>query len=40
MEAEGAGAIASIEDCIEVDARTRRRVEDWLGAAGGVSQWR
>jgi 1-deoxy-D-xylulose-5-phosphate reductoisomerase len=40
MEAEGAGAIASIEECIEVDARTRRRVEDWLGAAGGVSQWR
>jgi len=40
MEAEGAGAIASIGDCIEVDARTRRRVEDWLGAAGGVSQWR
>ena len=40
MEAEGAGAIASIEDGIEVDARTRRRVDHWLGGAGGVSQWR
>ena len=39
VEAEGAGAITSIEDCIEVDARTRRRVDDWLGRAGGVSQW-
>ena len=32
--------LASIEECVEVDADTRRRVEDWLGAAGGVSQWR
>ncbi len=40
VEAEGAGAIASIEDCIETDARTRRRVDDWLGRAGGVSQWK
>jgi len=40
VEAEGAGAITSIEDCIEVDARTRRRVDDWLGRAGGVSQWK
>jgi len=40
VEAEGAGAITSIGDCIEVDARTRRRVDDWLGRAGGVSQWK
>jgi 1-deoxy-D-xylulose-5-phosphate reductoisomerase len=40
IEAEGAGAITSIEDCIEIDARTRRRVDDWLGRAGGVSQWK
>jgi len=40
VEAEGAGAITSIEDCIEIDARTRRRVDDWLGRAGGVSQWK
>ena len=40
VEAEGAGAITSIEDCIEVDARTRRRVGDWLGRVGGVSQWK
>ena len=40
VEAEGAGAITSIEDCIEVDARTRRRVDAWLGRAGGVSQWK
>jgi 1-deoxy-D-xylulose-5-phosphate reductoisomerase len=39
VEAEGAGAITSIEDCIEVDARTRRRVVDWLGGPGGVAQW-
>ena len=37
VEAEGAGAITSIEDCLEVDARTRRRVDDWLGRAGGTS---
>jgi 1-deoxy-D-xylulose-5-phosphate reductoisomerase len=37
IEAEGAGAIASIEECIEVDARTRRRVEEWLGRSGGQS---
>jgi len=40
VEAEGAGAITSIEDCLEVDARTRRRVEAWLGCPGGVSQWK
>jgi 1-deoxy-D-xylulose-5-phosphate reductoisomerase len=40
VEAEGAGAITSIEDCIAVDARTRRRVDDWLGRAGGISQWK
>jgi 1-deoxy-D-xylulose-5-phosphate reductoisomerase len=40
VETEGAGAITSIEDCLEVDARTRRRVDDWLGRAGGVSQWK
>jgi 1-deoxy-D-xylulose-5-phosphate reductoisomerase len=40
IEAEGAGAITSIEDCIEIDARTRRRVDDWLGRAGGFSQWK
>jgi 1-deoxy-D-xylulose-5-phosphate reductoisomerase len=39
IEAEGAGTITSIEECIEVDARTRRRVEEWLGRPGGVSQW-
>jgi 1-deoxy-D-xylulose-5-phosphate reductoisomerase len=37
---EGTGAITSIEDCLEIDARTRRRVEDWLGRPGGVSQWK
>jgi 1-deoxy-D-xylulose-5-phosphate reductoisomerase len=37
IEAEGAGAIASIEECIQVDARTRRRVEEWLGRSGGQS---
>ena len=40
IEAEGAGTITSIEDCIEVDACTRRRVDDWLGRQGGVSQWK
>jgi 1-deoxy-D-xylulose-5-phosphate reductoisomerase len=40
VDAEGTGAITSIEECIEVDVRTRRRVEDWLGCAGGVSQWK
>ena len=40
VEADGAGAITSIEDCIEVDARTRRRVDDWLGRPGGVSRWK
>jgi 1-deoxy-D-xylulose-5-phosphate reductoisomerase len=40
MDAEGSGAITSIEDCIEIDARTRRRVAEWLGGAGGVSQWK
>lgn len=40
VEAEGAGTITSIEDCLEIDARTRRRVEDWLGGPGGVSQWK
>ena len=39
VEAEGAGNITSIEDCIEVDARTRRWVADWLGGPGGVSRW-
>jgi 1-deoxy-D-xylulose-5-phosphate reductoisomerase len=39
VEADGSGAITSIEDCIEVDARTRRRVETWLGGWGGVSRW-
>jgi 1-deoxy-D-xylulose-5-phosphate reductoisomerase len=40
VDAEMTGAITSIEDCIEVDVRTRRRVEDWLGRAGGVSRWK
>jgi 1-deoxy-D-xylulose-5-phosphate reductoisomerase len=40
VEAEGAGTIASIDDCIEIDARTRRRVDQWLGGAGGNSQWK
>jgi 1-deoxy-D-xylulose-5-phosphate reductoisomerase len=40
VEAEGASAITSIGECIEVDVRTRRRVEEWLGRAGGVSQWK
>jgi 1-deoxy-D-xylulose-5-phosphate reductoisomerase len=40
VDAEVTGAITSIEDCIEVDVRTRRRVEEWLGRAGGVSQWK
>jgi 1-deoxy-D-xylulose-5-phosphate reductoisomerase len=40
VDAEATGAITSIEDCIEVDVRTRRRVEEWLGRAGGVSQWK
>jgi 1-deoxy-D-xylulose-5-phosphate reductoisomerase len=39
VETDGVGAIASIDECIEVDARTRRRVAEWLGRAGGVSQW-
>ena len=39
VEADGAGNITSIEDCIEVDARTRRWVADWLGGPGGVSRW-
>ena len=39
IEAEGIGAITSIDDCIEVDARTRRRMADWLGRTGGASQW-
>jgi 1-deoxy-D-xylulose-5-phosphate reductoisomerase len=40
VETDGAGAITSIEDCLEVDARTRRRVETWLGGSGGVSRWK
>ncbi len=40
VEADGSGAITSIEECIEVDARTRRRVETWLGGWGGVSRWK
>jgi 1-deoxy-D-xylulose-5-phosphate reductoisomerase len=40
VETDGVGAITSIEDCIEVDARTRRRVETWLGGSGGVSRWK
>jgi 1-deoxy-D-xylulose-5-phosphate reductoisomerase len=40
VDAHGAGAIGSIEDCLEVDARTRHRVTEWLGRAGGVSQWK
>jgi 1-deoxy-D-xylulose-5-phosphate reductoisomerase len=39
VDAHGAGAIRSIEDCLDVDARTRHRVTEWLGRAGGVSQW-
>ncbi len=40
IESDGVGAITSIEDCIEIDARTRRRVDDWLGRTGGISQWK
>ena len=40
VDAHGGGAIGSIEDCLEVDARTRHRVTEWLGRAGGVSQWK
>ncbi len=40
VETDGSGAVTSIEDCIEVDARTRRRVETWLGGWGGVSRWK
>ena len=40
MDAEGSGAVTSIEECIEIDARTRRRVAEWLGGTGGVSQWK
>jgi 1-deoxy-D-xylulose-5-phosphate reductoisomerase len=39
VETEGVGAITSIGDCIEADDRTRRRVVEWLGGAGGVSPW-
>jgi 1-deoxy-D-xylulose-5-phosphate reductoisomerase len=39
LEVEGTGAVTSIGDCLEVDTRTRRRVDDWLGRSGGASQW-
>jgi len=40
VDAEGAGAITSIDECLEVDARTRHRVDEWLGRAGGTAQWK
>ena len=39
VEADGVGAITSIGDCLDVDARTRHRVGEWLGRAGGALQW-
>jgi 1-deoxy-D-xylulose-5-phosphate reductoisomerase len=39
LDADGTGTITSIEDCLEVDVRTRHRVQQWLGRAGGAPQW-
>ena len=35
LAAEPAGELGSIEECVEVDARTRRRVRDWIAARSG-----
>ncbi len=40
MEAEASGRHRVDRGLHRGRRRTRRRVEDWLGAAGGVSQWR
>jgi 1-deoxy-D-xylulose-5-phosphate reductoisomerase len=35
LGAEPPAELGSIEECVEVDARTRRRVRDWVGARSG-----
>jgi len=35
LAAEPAGELGSIEECVEVDARTRRRVREWIAARSG-----
>jgi 1-deoxy-D-xylulose-5-phosphate reductoisomerase len=35
LGAEPQAELGSIEECVEVDARTRRRVHDWVGARSG-----
>jgi 1-deoxy-D-xylulose-5-phosphate reductoisomerase len=35
LGAEPPAELGSIEECVEVDARTRRRVHDWVGARSG-----
>jgi 1-deoxy-D-xylulose-5-phosphate reductoisomerase len=37
LGAEPPAVLASIEECVEVDARTRRRVGEWIGAPSGGS---
>ena len=38
LAAEPAASLVSIDDCVDVDARTRRRVGDWVGAGQGVNR--
>jgi len=35
LAAEPAGELGSIEECVEVDARARRRVREWIAARSG-----
>ena len=38
LAAEPAASLVSIDACVDVDARTRRRVGDWVGAGQGVNR--
>jgi 1-deoxy-D-xylulose-5-phosphate reductoisomerase len=35
LAAEPPGELASIEECVEVDDRTRRRVREWIAVRSG-----
>ena len=38
LAAEPAATLVSIDACVDVDARARRRVGDWVGAGQGVNR--